>query len=115
MKKNFFFKKSKADVIDELKTKKLKFKIPLTFSFTISDWNNNKKLILDTILKKFDKKKYLAIRSSSRVEDSKNVSQAGKFSSFLNISSKNRIKIISTINLVIKNYKNKKNFFSSLL
>ena len=109
MKKNFFFKKSKADVIDELKTKKLKFKIPLTFSFTISDWNNNKKLILDTILKKFDKKKYLAIRSSSRVEDSKNVSQAGKFSSFLNISSKNRIKIISTINLVIKSYKNKKN------
>ena len=109
MKKNFFFKKSKADVIEELKTKKLKFKIPLTFSFTISDWNNNKKLILDTILKKFDKKKYIAIRSSSRVEDSKNVSQAGKFSSFLNISSKNRIKIISTINLVIKSYKNKKN------
>jgi len=37
MKKNFFLKKSKVDVIEELKTKKLKFKIPLTFSFTINE------------------------------------------------------------------------------
>ena len=66
MEKNFFLKKSKADVIEELKTKKLKFNIPLTFSFTIHDWINKKELILDTIIKKFNKKKHIAIRSSSR-------------------------------------------------
>ena len=108
MEKNFFLKKSKADVIEELKKKKLKFNIPLTFSFTIYDWNKKKKLILDTIFRKFDKKKYIAIRSSSRSEDSKNESQAGKFSSFLNIPIRNKIKIISTINLVIRSYKTKK-------
>ena len=108
MEKNFFLKKSKADVIEELKAKKLKFNIPLTLSFTIHDWNNKKELILDTIIKKFNKKKHIAIRSSSRSEDSKNESQAGKFLSFLNTPTRNRIKIISTINLVIKSYKNKK-------
>ena len=54
MEKNFFLKKSKADVIEELKAKKLKFNIPLTFSFTIHDWNNKKELILDTIIKLFN-------------------------------------------------------------
>ena len=40
---NFFYKKSKVDVIENLIEKKLKFKIPKTYSFTVDQWNNQKK------------------------------------------------------------------------
>ena len=36
---------SKADIIKVLLQKKLKFKIPKTYSFTIKDWYTNSKLI----------------------------------------------------------------------
>ena len=105
MKNNFFDYKSKADVIEELKNKKLRFNIPKTFSFTVEAWMNKKILILKKIKKIFKIKGQIAIRSSSRSEDTKNSSQAGKFSSFLNIPVNDSKKIISTINLVIKSYK----------
>ena len=51
----FFFKRSKADVIEALSKKKLKFIIPLTYSFSIKDWNRNR----ENILKKIQKRKSL--------------------------------------------------------
>lgn len=43
-KKNFFLKKSKAEVILELsKINNLKFKIPLTYYFDLSSWKKSKK------------------------------------------------------------------------
>ena len=104
--KKFFYKKTKADVIKELKKKKLKFNIPETYSFTVSQWFNKKNLIIQNVKKIFKNKKYLAIRSSSGSEDSLNKSNAGKFSSFLNIPTNNKKKIILSINSVVKSYKN---------
>jgi len=104
---NFFYKKSKADVIENLIEKKLKFKIPKTYSFTVDQWNNQKKLIIRNINKKFKDKKHLVIRSSSRSEDNLNSSNAGKFLSLLNIPIINK-KIILAINSVIKSYKKEK-------
>jgi phosphohistidine swiveling domain-containing protein len=104
---NFFNKKSKVDVLENLIDKKLKFNIPKTYSFTVSQWNNQKKLIIADINKKFKNTKSIAIRSSSRSEDNLNSSNAGKFLSLLNIPIINE-KIIAAINLVIKSYKKKK-------
>jgi len=104
---NFFYKKSKVDVLENLIDKKLKFNIPKTYSFTVSQWNNQKKLIIADINKKFKNTKRIAIRSSSRSEDNLNSSNAGKFLSLLNIPIINE-KIIAAINLVIKSYKKKK-------
>ena len=43
-KKNFFFRTSKADVINKLaKNKNLKFNIPRTYSFSLREWHDNKK------------------------------------------------------------------------
>ena len=86
-KANFFNKKSKADVIENLIGKKLKFNIPETYSFTVDQWKNQKKLIIRNINKRFKNIKSVAIRSSSRSEDNLNSSNAGKFLSLLNDSS----------------------------
>ena len=104
---NFFNKKSKADVIENLIGKKLKFNIPETYSFTVDQWKNQKKLIIRNINKRFKNIKSVAIRSSSRSEDNLNSSNAGKFLSLLNIPIINK-KMIAAINLVIKSYKKKK-------
>ena len=104
---NFFYKKSKADVIEDLINKKLKFNIPKTYSFTVDQWNNQKKLIIKNINKKFKNKKLIAVRSSSRGEDNLNSSNAGKYLSLLNVPIINK-KVIVAINSVIKSYKKKK-------
>ncbi len=109
-KKNFFFRSSKADVINNLsKNKNLKFNIPKTYSFTIREWHNNKKKIISNIQIKFKRNKFIAIRSSSKSEDNLKSSNAGKFLSFLNISIKDKKKIAEKIKKVIKSYKNLKN------
>ena len=104
---SFFYKKSKADVIENLIDKKLKFYIPKTYSFTVSQWNNKKKLIIKDIIRIFKYKKCIAIRSSSRNEDNLNSSNAGKFLSLLNIPIVDK-KIMIAINLVIESYKEEK-------
>ncbi|MDA9996089.1 PEP-utilizing enzyme [Candidatus Pelagibacter sp.] len=104
---SFFNKKSKADVIDNLINKKLKFYIPKTYSFTVGQWNNQKKLIIKNINRIFKSKKNIVIRSSSINEDSLNSSNAGKFLSLLNIPMIDK-KIMMSINLVIKSYKKEK-------
>ena len=109
-KKNFFFRSSKADVINKLsKNKNLKFNIPQTYSFTLREWHNNKKKIISNIQIKFRRNKFIAIRSSSKSEDNLKSSNAGKFLSFLNISIKDKKKIAEKIKKVIKSYKNLKN------
>ncbi len=102
--KNFFNDKSKADVIEILKNKKLKFYIPKTLTLSVEDWKINKKYLLNIIQEKFGNRKNIAIRSSSKTEDKITESQAGKFSSYLNVPIKNSKKIISSINSVIKSY-----------
>ena len=59
---------SKADIIKVLLQKKLKFKIPKTYSFTIKDWYTNSKLIKEKIEINF-KNKIIIVRSSALDED----------------------------------------------
>tara|TARA_B100000886_G_scaffold144974_1_gene98589 strand:+ start:21342 stop:23705 length:2364 start_codon:yes stop_codon:yes gene_type:complete len=109
-KKNFFFRTSKADVINKLaKNKNLKFNIPRTYSFSLREWHDNKKKIISNIQTKFKRNRFIAIRSSSKSEDNLKSSNAGKFLSFLNVSIKDKKKIAEKIKKVIKSYENSKN------
>jgi hypothetical protein len=94
---------SKADTIKYLINKKLQFKIPNTYIFTIGEWLNCKKKILQNINKNFKKK--IIIRSSALGEDKKNKSQAGRYLSVSDIKAKNVKLIIKSIIKVWKSYK----------
>ena len=110
MKNKFLLSSSKADTINYLANKKIKFNVPKTYSFNVSEWINNKNLILNNIRYNFskDKIKFVAIRSSSKNEDNLQESAAGKFLSILNVQVNNKKKIKSSIVSVIKSYGNKK-------
>ena len=103
---NTFFS-SKTNTLNFLQ-KKLKFSlIEPIYDFTISNWIENKSKILKDIEIKFDK--YVIIRSSAIGEDSPESSQAGSFSSFLNIPANSNKKLESAINSVIQSYSDKGN------
>ena len=98
---------SKTDSLIFLQ-KKIKFsQIEKIYAFTVNDWNHNRIEILDNIKKKFNTN--IIIRSSAIGEDSPESSQAGTFSSFLNISPSSSKKIKSAINSIIKSYLDKGN------
>lgn len=77
------------------------------YIFCENDYKKSKKRIIDKIYKKFNKK--IIIRSSASDEDQFNNSQAGKYTSVLNIDSNNKEKIEESIKKVIKSFKNKGN------
>lgn len=99
--------KSKANTIKILLKKKLKFKIPQTYSFTTKDWLIDKKLIKLRIKKKF-RSKTIIVRSSALDEDGKLESSAGKYLSIQNLNIRKMNNLISSIDRVIKSYKIKK-------
>ena len=111
---NYFSNKTKAEVLSDLSKKKLQFKIPTTLFFNVNEWNSHKEIILKKIIKTFKnkKKKYVAVRSSAIEEDTEHVSNAGKFTSELNVKIEKN-DLIKSINKTIKNYKKigKKNYF----
>ena len=80
--------------------------IPKTLFFNVNEWNSEKEIILNKIIKRFKKKnnQYVAIRSSAIEEDTENASNAGKFISELNVAIKKK-NLIQSINKIIKNYK----------
>ena len=51
MNKNFFYNKSKADVINSLSKIKGHYNIPKTYSFKVREWDNNKNKIYKIIKK----------------------------------------------------------------
>ena len=74
---------TKAQTINQLSLKKIIFKIPKSFFFTVKEWKLNKNKIIKDIKNKFNKK--IAIRSSAIDEDTSIKSSAGTYDSFLNI------------------------------
>jgi glutamine kinase len=87
-----------------LKKLKLKYsKVPLTYVFKVQEYNNDKEKYYAKIKKKF--KSQIALRSSNFFEDKTKKTLAGKFTSILNINPNSRQKVISSINLIIKSYK----------
>ena len=94
---------SKAKTLNILRNFK-HLNVPETFICEVGQFKKNPELIIKKIQKKFFNKK-IAIRSSSINEDTETESMAGKFKSFLNIKSKNKISIKNKIIEVIKSYK----------
>ena len=99
---------SKSDTLEYLSKNITKSKIEPLISFTINDWKNNKSKILEKSCKKFKKQK-VVVRSSALGEDTIETSNAGVFTSILNvIPSKNTLQ--KSIERVIKSYNKKKHF-----
>lgn len=106
--KREYSKLSKAGIILKLQNNLKNFYVPQTYVIKVKDWKRNESKILNEINNFFLKKnsiKKLAIRSSAILEDSKTSSQAGKYTSILNVSSSNNKNISKAINEVIKSYK----------
>ena len=87
---------SKADIIKILLQKKLKFKIPKTYSFTTKDWYANQKLIKKRIEKNFKNETIIA-RSSALDEDGDLESAAGKYLSIQNLETKKMKNLTNSI------------------
>ena len=99
---------SKSDTLEYLSKNITKSKIEPLISFTIHDWKNNKSQILEKLCKKFKKQK-LVVRSSALGEDTIETSNAGVFTSILNVMpSKNTLQ--KSIESVITSYDKKKHF-----
>lgn len=94
---------SKAKTLIELKKKTKNLNIPETLLFNVFEYTKNPEKVLTQIQKKFPNIK-IAIRSSSKDEDTSNKSMAGKFKSFLNVESQNQIMVKTKISEVIKSY-----------
>ena len=99
---------SKAETLRYLRPLIKKSKIEKIFYFSVQDWRQNQHQIMTKISKIFQAD--IIIRSSAVGEDSLISSQAGVYTSVLNVNSKNKSKIRSGVNQVIKSYTTKNNF-----
>ena len=86
------------------KLKKENFNVPEFEIYKVSSFLKDKKQTIINIKKKFKNFKF-AIRSSHNSEDKENLSNAGKFKSFLNINTNNEINLEKKIYEVIDAYK----------
>jgi phosphoenolpyruvate synthase/pyruvate phosphate dikinase len=77
--------------------------IPKLIIYSVNKYHNNRLNVLHHIQKNFRNKK-IAIRSSHMKEDGKKVSNAGKYSSYLNINCDDLTEVKNKIDLVIKSY-----------
>lgn len=91
---------TKAETLEKLLL--LGYNIPKIYYFEVSEWVSDSEKILKDILKKFNESK-LAIRSSTKAEDTAEFSMAGAFESILNVST-NKKDITSAINNVINSF-----------
>lgn len=98
---------TKANTLTFLKPKVKKSIIENLHVFTVNDWRNRKKIILNQIQKKFTSP--LIIRSSAIGEDSFESSNAGNFESIQNVSPKSRNHLSKAIEKVIFSYSKKGN------
>ena len=97
---------TKSETLNRLKTILKKSKIGDQYYFTVHDWVKNKNQILKNISDKF-KGNFLIVRSSSAKEDSWNHSNAGAFTSVLDVDSSNIKNIDKSIQKVLNSYSSK--------
>lgn len=81
--KNYDLSGTKAETLAVLSS--LGYSVPSVFFFTVEDWVSKETEILNSIISKFFGKK-LAVRSSTKAEDTSDSSMAGAFHSLLNVT-----------------------------
>lgn len=97
---------SKADTLKALQPLLKKSKIEPLYSFTISDWKNQKEQVLEEIQKQFSPEA-IVVRSSAVKEDTLEHSMAGCFESVLDVNSGDAKDVEMAITKVLLSYKEK--------
>ena len=97
---------SKADTLKFLQKKTTKSKIEQSFDFTTEEWQKNELNILNKTMKLFGGS-LVVVRSSAVGEDTIEKSEAGNFTSVLNVSSTSKTKLKKSIETVINSYEKK--------
>jgi len=100
---------SKADVLKRSKKKIKNSKIEKIFDFTVREWLEKDEDVLRKISDTF-KNASVIVRSSALGEDSIKDTHAGAYQSILNVDPKDKKKLRNAINLVIKSYRQKRNY-----
>ena len=98
-KKNQIFG-TKAETLANLS--ELGYNVPLVYYFSVKKWNKSSNDIIEKIIKLFPTK-LLAIRSSTKVEDTEDSSMAGAFESILNVKPEKK-SVIGAIKGVINSF-----------
>ena len=98
---------TKSNMLKYLQKKLRYSKIEKIIDFTTLEWKKNHARLLNDITKNFDSK--VIVRSSAIGEDSFENSQAGNYTSILNVNSQSKIKLKQAINSVIESYTKKNN------
>jgi hypothetical protein len=96
--------KTKAEVIEILKSKSRSFEIEDFFHFTVVDWRVDSRNIVTKIQKKFNCRD-IVVRSSASNEDSESCSMAGYYTSCLGVPVAERKQIRSAIETVVNSYR----------
>ncbi|MCG8332944.1 MAG: hypothetical protein MJE63_00395, partial [Proteobacteria bacterium] len=97
---------TKAETLEELQKLKLPFLIPDFFYFNLKQWNKDPNEILNDIVANI-KSELVAVRSSAACEDGAFTSNAGAFTSLLNIVTTDRKNLKKAIDTVFESYPNK--------
>ena len=97
---------SKADTLKFLQEKTTKSKIEQSFDFTTEEWQKNELNVLNKVMKLFNGH-LVVVRSSAVGEDTIEKSEAGNFTSVLNVSSTSKTKLKKSIETVILSYEKK--------
>ena len=97
---------SKADTLKFLQEKTTESKIEQSFDFTTEEWQKNELNILNKVMKLFNGQ-LVVVRSSAVGEDTIEKSEAGNFTSVLNVSSASKTKLKKSIETVILSYEKK--------
>jgi phosphoenolpyruvate synthase/pyruvate phosphate dikinase len=91
---------TKAETLKELQN--IGYNVPNVYFFTVEKWKVSSNEIIDEIINKYVVTK-LAIRSSTKAEDTENSSMAGAFESLLNVTCDNK-SIRKAVNKVIASF-----------
>lgn len=99
--------RTKSETLQELKKKLKKCEIEKIYDFTVIEWENDAKLILNEISRNFKSK--IIVRSSAHGEDSVKKSEAGSYQSILNINPNSKKSVKKAVDDVINSYIKKGN------
>ena len=91
---------TKAETLDFLS--QVGYSVPKVHYFTVKDWNSNRDKIVQNLLSLFSND-LLAVRSSTKAEDTADSSMAGAFESILNVKPETN-SILDAINSVVDSF-----------